>query len=202
MTQKFGDDWKQIPVTVLELGSTVLAKKGKKKAYIGIGKRNNARNTDAGQYKDLKYVPQKVVEVRSENYKELKVGDELPLDKLVGAKVSIQGISKGKGFAGVHKRFDVKGGPETHGQKDTHRHVGSIGAQTPGKVWKGQKMPGRHGQYTTTIKTKIVDVDEKKRLISVKGGTPGGRNSIVKIVVTKFGAEPKKESRKKKSKKE
>ena len=102
----------------------------------------------------------------------------------VGDKVRITGTSKGKGFAGVVKRWGFAGGPKTHGQGDRLRAPGSIGTQAMARVWKGKKMPGRMGGDTITLKgLKIVEIDEKKRLIKVRGAVPGSRNS--KIIVGK-----------------
>lgn len=105
----------------------------------------------------------------------------------MGKKVKITGISKGKGFAGVVKRWSFSGGPKTHGQSDRHRAPGSIGGGTdPGRVWKGQKMAGRMGNEKVTLsKVPVVEVDEQKRLVKVKGAVPGSRGSRVTVEVLK-----------------
>jgi len=98
-----------------------------------------------------------------------------------GAKIKISGISKGKGFAGVMKRWGFSGGPATHGQKNTQRSPGSIGTQGAGRVIPGKKMPGRDGSKKVTMFTNLVSVDKGQGLIKVKGAIPGARNS--KVVV-------------------
>lgn len=115
----------------------------------------------------------------------LKVDEEsvsLLDDSLVGKSIILQGISKGKGFAGVMKRWGFKGGPATRGQSTYPRQAGSIGAQTPGRVLKGKKMAGHMGNRKVTIKgSKILSVQKDKGEIFVSGPVPGARNSEVKI---------------------
>ena len=98
-----------------------------------------------------------------------------------GTPVVIVGTSKGKGFAGVMKRWGFHGGPATHGQSDRARAPGSIGGgTTPGRVYKGKKMPGRMGGDRATVKgLKIVEVDKKEKIVKVSGAVPGARNSEV-----------------------
>lgn len=98
-----------------------------------------------------------------------------------GDVVTVVGTSKGKGFAGVVKRYSFAGGPKTHGQSDRHRAPGSIGGGTdPGRVWKGQRMAGRMGGARVTVKNlDVVEVRENKILL--KGAVPGARHSVVKI---------------------
>ncbi len=102
------------------------------------------------------------------------------------ASVIITGTSKGKGFAGVMKRWGFHGGPATHGQSDRARAPGSIGGTTtPGRVYKGKKMPGRMGGGRVTVKgLKIVEADEKEKIIKVSGAIPGARNSKVVLRLT------------------
>ncbi len=99
--------------------------------------------------------------------------------------VVVVGTSKGKGFAGVMKRWGFHGGPATHGQSDRARAPGSIGGGTdPGRVFPGKKMPGRMGGGRTTVKgLKIVETDEKEKVVKISGAVPGSRNSelILKI---------------------
>lgn len=111
--------------------------------------------------------------------KEIKIGDVVQ----VGETIRVTGISKGKGFAGVVKRHGFAGGPATHGQSDRERAPGSIGATTtPGRVFKGQRMAGRMGSDTVTVKgLKVVSIDEEKHLLIVKGLVPGGVNALLII---------------------
>ena len=101
------------------------------------------------------------------------------------APVVVVGTSKGKGFAGVMKRWGFHGGPATHGQSDRPRAPGSIGGTTtPGRVYRGKKMPGRMGGERTTVKgLKIVGVDEKEKIVKISGAIPGARNSKVVLKI-------------------
>ena len=99
-----------------------------------------------------------------------------------GEKVDVRGISKGKGFSGVMKRWGFKGGRATHGA-ETHRHAGSIGASAdPSRVFKGQKMAGRMGGKKVTVQNlEVVKIDVEKNLLVVKGAVPGPRNGVLII---------------------
>lgn len=103
----------------------------------------------------------------------------------VGSICNIQGTSKGKGFAGVMKRWNFAGGPKTHGQSDRARAPGSIGqGTTPGRVHKGKKMAGRMGSDTVTVKNStIVAFNEAEGTVWVTGPVPGARHSLVKLTV-------------------
>jgi large subunit ribosomal protein L3 len=100
-------------------------------------------------------------------------------------KIEIIGTSKGKGFTGVMKKWNFAGvGESTRGQSNKQRSAGSIGAQTPGRVLKGKKMAGRHGNYRVTVKgSKIVKIDQENGNVFVLGPVPGARNSEVIIKV-------------------
>ncbi len=100
-----------------------------------------------------------------------------------GDKVIISGKSKGKGFAGVIKRWGFAGGPRTHGQSDRQRAPGSIGGTTdPGRVWPGKKMPGRKGGNKVTIEgLEIMGVDEEKKILKIGGSIPGPRGNEITI---------------------
>lgn len=123
-------------------------------------------------------------------------GRRIPITKILirtdepglkaGDLVNVSGISKGRGFTGVVKRWDFKGGPRTHGQSDRERAPGSIGQTTsPGRVWKGKKMAGRAGGQKVTIKNlKVFDFDKKNNILSVSGPVPGPRRGLVKIKKT------------------
>lgn len=101
-----------------------------------------------------------------------------------GDVIDVVGQAKGKGFAGVIKRWGFAGGPKTHGQSDRHRAPGSIGSGTfPGKVWKGQKMAGRKGGHRVTVKNLEVVSLEGSDKVAIKGAVPGALHSPVKIRV-------------------
>lgn len=96
-------------------------------------------------------------------------------------QIKLEGISKGKGFAGVMKRWGFAGAPATHGTKDKHRFGGSIGTQGQGRVMPGKKMPGRMGGEKVSVVTKFLEVDKQNNIIKVKGAVPGGMNSNVTV---------------------
>jgi large subunit ribosomal protein L3 len=104
--------------------------------------------------------------------------------ELEDKKVVLEGVSKGKGFTGVMKKWGFHGQQATRGQSDRPRMPGAIGAQTPGRVLKGKKMAGRHGNFNVTIKgLKIVKVLPEKRELLVSGPVPGARNSKITLTV-------------------
>ena len=104
----------------------------------------------------------------------------------VGQKVAVTGVSKGKGFAGVIKRWGFSGGPASHGST-THRRPGSIGCSAyPARVFKGRKMPGQYGAVTVTVDNlEIVDRQPDRNLLFIKGAVPGGKNGMVIINLSK-----------------
>jgi large subunit ribosomal protein L3 len=118
-----------------------------------------------------------------------KVGDTIAIDRVlkIGDIVKVSGISKGRGFSGVIKRWGFKGGPKTHGQSDRWRAPGSIGqGTTPGRVHKNKKMAGHYGNETFTIKNlQIVNILPETNQIWVSGPIPGSKTSLVEIEVMK-----------------
>lgn len=107
--------------------------------------------------------------------------EELPEDLTLGTPVRVTAVSKGKGFAGVMKRWGFAGGPATHGQSDRERAPGSIGGTTtPGRVYKGKKMAGRMGGKKVTVKgLSVVEVDSEKKIVKLSGAVPGPRGREV-----------------------
>ena len=115
---------------------------------------------------------------------DFEVGQVLDVGQFaVGDLVKVTGRSKGKGFAGVVKRYHFQGKNATHGTPDRVRHGGSIGqGTTPGKVWKGKKMPGQMGDAkVTTVGLSVVRIDAERNLLFIKGAVPGGVNGYLKI---------------------
>jgi large subunit ribosomal protein L3 len=111
-----------------------------------------------------------------------KLGDRLDVTLFAaGEVIDVIGTSKGKGFAGVMKRHNFRGGKRTHGQSDRQRHPGSIGpGSTPGRVFKGTRMAGRMGNERVTVQNlRIVSVDAERNLILVKGAVPGPTNGML-----------------------
>ncbi len=191
MTQFIKDDGTVVPVTVCEMGPCVVVQKktvevdGYEALKVGYLDQKESRltkpvlddlkkkNITAKRYFREVGVFDEALEVGSE-FKCSIFGDE--------DVVSVTGISKGRGFAGVIKRHGFSGGRMTHGSH-FHRAPGSIGAcATPGEVWKGQKMPGRHGGKTVTVKNlKVVKVLEDKNVLLISGAVPGTRNSLITV---------------------
>jgi len=116
---------------------------------------------------------------------DLKKGQIIKIAEVfsAGDKIQVRAKSKGRGFAGVMKRWGFAGGPRTHGQSDRQRAPGSIGQRTdPGRVWKGKKMPGRMGGAKKFIKgLQVFKVDGEKRELLITGLVPGGRGNLVQI---------------------
>jgi len=116
---------------------------------------------------------------------EKKIGEKILISDFFnsGDKVKVTGVSKGKGFAGVVKRYGFKGGPKTHGQSDRQRHPGSIGqTTTPGRVYKGKRMAGHMGSTQVTVKNlQVFAVKPEENLLLIRGLVPGSKNTLLKI---------------------
>ena len=192
MTQIFDETGKVIPVTVIEAGPCVVAQvktvesDGYNAVQLGFGdvKESKVNKPVKGHFTKSKLALKKHLrEFRLDDVNSVKVGDELKADVFVkGDKVDIQGTSKGKGFQGVIKRHGQSRGPMGHGSM-YHRRPGSMGpTSTPGRVFKGKKLPGRMGNNTITIQNlEVVSVDLDKNVILVKGSVPGANGAILKI---------------------
>lgn len=191
MTQFTAEDGKVIPVTVCELGPCVVVQKktvekdgysALKLGYVDIKESKLPMPIS----KDLKKknLPMKRIFKEIETFDaSLEVGSEIKCGIFAeNDNVNIIGVSKGKGFQGVIKRHGFAGGRSTHGSK-FHRAPGSIGAHTyPAEVWKGQKMPGRHGSKTLTVKNlKIVKILEDKNIVLISGAVPGTKYSLITV---------------------
>jgi len=189
MTQVYDEEGIDYPVTLLDVSGTVVAgmktmeKDGYNAVILGTGTKK-ANKAETTKFKELKFVPKNAIEFRVDKLPEgLAVGTVVELEVEPKQKVNIVGTTKGKGFAGVVKRWGFKGGPKTHGQSDRHRAPGSIGSgTTPGRVYKGKKMGGRMGgERQTTENLKVVKLDKENGLLFVKGAVPGGKNAFVLI---------------------
>lgn len=173
-------DRKAIPVTAIDVSDCVISRIESEHIELGLrrGKGNRAMQ---GNYKELGYIP-RFRKMFLKKDIDGKIGEEIKANVFtVGSKVKIVSVSKGKGFAGVMKRWGFSGGSRTHGQSDRERAGGSIGAGTdPGRVLKGKKMPGRMGGNKTTLDSvEIVEVGDSWLLL--KGGIPGGNGTCVII---------------------
>lgn len=192
MTQIFDESGKVIPVTVIEAGPCVVAQvktqdtDGYTAIQLGYGdiKEKKLNKPMKGHFTKVNVTPKKHLrEFRVDSIDEVKVGDELKADVFAaGEKIDIQGTSKGKGFQGVIKRHGQSRGPMGHGSM-YHRRPGSMGpTSTPGRVFKGKKLPGHMGHVTVTIQNlDVVKVDMDKNVILVKGSVPGAKGAILKI---------------------
>lgn len=197
MTSIYDDKGNYIPCTIIDtsgvkvVGLRTSEKDGYEAIILGIGQKKKPTKNEKRRFKNLKMVPEAVLEIRKEKLpegKECKIGDEVTLEDFsVNDTVNITAKTKGKGFQGVVKRWRFKGGPRTRGQSDRERHGGSIGAGTdPGRVFKGKKMPGHMGQITKTVlRLPVVKVDNESNILCVKGAVPGCRNEIVRIIKDK-----------------
>jgi large subunit ribosomal protein L3 len=198
MTRVFDEEGNHIPVTVLKLIKNVvsqvktLEKDGYSSMKVAYGEKrekllSKPKKGELQFLGDEKFLPSKSIELP---YVEGgKKGDELsPALFIPGANIQVTGTSKGKGFAGVMKRYNFSGGPAAHGSK-FHRTTGSIGNRaTPGKVWKGKKMPGHMGAERKTVKNlKVQEINAENGYILVKGSVPGHKNSFVRLKLSKKG---------------
>jgi large subunit ribosomal protein L3 len=140
----------------------------------------------------LKSAPRFLRELKVSKEPTVKVGDKIQLTEVfsLNDQVKITGTTKGKGFAGVIKRWGFHGGPRTHGQSDRPRSPGSIGQGTdPGRVWKGKKMPGHYGASTKSIRgLQIISINSDAHELQISGTVPGHYKSLLKITKTGTGS--------------
>lgn len=192
MTQVFDDQNRLIPVTVIEAGPCPIVqvkdieKDGYKAVQFGFREQKEHRLSKAalGHMKKANVSPvADLFEFRTSNTDEFNVGEDLLVTRFnQGEKVDLIGVTKGRGFQGVVKRWGFRGGRASHGSM-SHRRGGSYGnCQWPGEVQKGKKMPGRMGGHRRTVQNLvIVKVIEDKNLILVKGSIPGTIGGLVRI---------------------
>jgi large subunit ribosomal protein L3 len=206
MTQIFTEDGSVIPCTVVEssvivVGKRTQAKDGYDAVVVGSGERKEKHTNRplAGAFKKANVSPRRNLrELRCtpEFAASLEVGAEMKVDQLFeeGQFVDVQGVSKGRGFSGVMRRHNFKGGTRTHGTHEYRRHGGSIGTNmTPGRTRLGMGMPGQHGNKTVSVLSqKVVKVIAEQNLILIHGGIPGARNGLVFVrgAVKKRGGKP------------
>ena len=192
MTQIFSDKGRIIPVTIIETGPCVVVRKKTeehdKYNAVQLGfceeKKKNLIKPKKEYFIKQKVAPQKFLkEFRVNNINDYNVGQEIKVDIFKEKDyVDIAGISKGKGFAGVIKRWGFSGGRASHGST-FHRAPGSIGASSyPSRVFKGTRLPGHMGNRKETVqKLKVIKVDCENNLLFIKGSIPGNKNSLVVI---------------------
>jgi len=193
MTRIFDSVGSVVPVTVLEVGPchVIQVKNIEKDGYdavqIGFMKSKDKHLTKPliGHYKKNGAQPSKILaefkKVPKFEYKPGQVFNVSLFNK--GDFVNINGVSKGRGFAGTIKKYSFSTQRKTHGQGDTHRHVGSIGAASdPSRVFPGKKMPGRYGNKSVSVRgLEVMSVKKKENQLLVKGSVPGATNGIIYI---------------------
>ncbi|MDA3934549.1 MAG: 50S ribosomal protein L3 [Gammaproteobacteria bacterium] len=193
MTRIFQEDGTSVPVTVVEASPNriaqlkTLATDGYSAVQVTLGERKPAAVNKplAGHYAKNQVSPGNGCwEFRVTDTADLEIGAELTVSQFeAGQKVFVTGVSKGKGFAGVIKRYNFSMQDATHGNSLSHRAPGSIGqCQTPGRVFKGKKMAGHMGSEKITVKNlEIVSVDADRALLLIKGAVPGSKGGHVVI---------------------
>lgn len=194
MTQVFTPEGNVIPVTVIEASSNVVLQKkdlendGYEAIQLGYSDKKEARanKPEVGRAKKAGTTPKRYVrEIRGVDLAGYEVGQEVKVDIFAeGEFVDVTGISKGKGFQGVIKRWGQSRGPMAHGSR-YHRRPGSMGSIAANRVFKGKNLPGHMGHETVTIQNlEVVKVDAERNVLLVKGSIPGPKNSFVKVKQT------------------
>ncbi len=192
MTQIFDDENRAIPVTAIKAGPVRVSqiKRPEKDGYAAIQiaykEMASANRAKTGHFAKAGVNPHRhVVEVRVDDPDEYTIGQEIGIGDVLeaGQRADATGISKGKGFAGVIKRHGFKGQGASHGVHKVHRAPGAIGAcATPGRVFRGKRMPGRMGgEQTTILNLEVISVDAERNVLLLKGAIPGPKGSVVLI---------------------
>ncbi len=194
MTQIFTEDGNLVPVTAIEAGPCVVvqkkdkAKDGYEALQLGFGPKKSQRVNKPNQghmSKAGKGAFSVLNEFRSEEVASFEVGQEIKLSDLfkAGDHVDVTGTSKGRGFAGVIKRWGFAGFPGSHGTHEYFRHGGAIGNRSyPGRVFRGKKMPGQLGNEQVSVQNlEVVQIREGSNILLVKGAIPGAKKGILLI---------------------
>jgi large subunit ribosomal protein L3 len=202
MTQVYDANNVLVPVTVVEAGPCPVVQvktvetDGYNAVQLGFDSKK-AKNTSKAELNHakkagLELAPRELDEVRLVDAPDVKVGDVVTVEAFKeGQSIDVIGITKGKGFQGVVKRFRVAGGPASHGSM-FHRRIGSIGMrQTPGRTWKNQPMPGHMGALRATMQNlSVVKVIAEKNLLLVRGSVPGANGDKVVVRTARKGQRP------------
>ncbi len=195
MTQRFDGEGRAVPVTVLEMAPCPIVQKKTEKTdgydavQIGVGQRRKSRTNKAlaGHFKKNGVEPtQQLREIRPSEKEigETEAGGSISVSMFeAGEYIDVEGTSKGKGTAGVIKRWNFHGQKATHGAHENFRHGGAIGqCATPAKLMKGKKMAGRLGNVrVSTQNLLVIEIKEEQNLLFVRGAVPGARNGIVEV---------------------
>jgi len=193
MTQLFQESGEAMAVTAIQAGPSVVTqvKSRERDGYdaIQVGfienkvKQSRLSSAENGHLRGLENV-RYLREFGTNDISSVKRGDKVDVGFLKqGDLINVTGFSKGRGFAGVVKRYHFAGGPKTHGQTDRHRAPGSIGATTfPGRVFKGKRMAGHMGNRRVTArKVEVIQADPESNLLLVKGAVPGATRGLLII---------------------
>jgi large subunit ribosomal protein L3 len=189
MTQVFEENRTVSPVTAIEAGPCFVTQikrsdtEGYNAVQLGYGESKQLNSPQKGHLGKLGMLKH-LREFRMESVDPIEVGQKVDVSIFqTGDLVDITGLSKGKGFAGGVKRHHFAGGPKTHGQSDRHRAPGSIGSSaTPGRVFKGVRMAGHMGNERVTVRRlRVIEADNERNLLLVRGAVPGSRNGLVII---------------------
>lgn len=193
MTQIFDESGLAVPITLIEAGPCYVTqvrqpeRDGYNAVQLGFEEVKPKRLTGGqlGHLKTSELPPLRFLREFRVKDSEVNEGDKLEVGEVfsVGDQVDVVGTSKGKGFQGAVKRHGFRGGPKTHGQSDRQRATGSIGAgTTPGRVFKGKRMPGHMGSERVTIQNlQVAYVDADRNLLGVRGAIPGSKGGVVMI---------------------
>lgn len=193
MTQVFDENGLVIPVTVVQAGPVAVIQKkteeidGYNAVKVGFEEipERKVNKPMKGQFEKAKVTPKKYIkEFRVDDISGFETGAVIKVEDMFqnGDKIDVSGISKGKGYQGVIKRYGQHRGPMAHGS-GYHRGVGSMGANSdPSRIYKGKKMPGRMGAEKVTVQNlSVVKVDAERGLLLVKGAVPGPKGGLLVI---------------------
>jgi large subunit ribosomal protein L3 len=191
MVQFFGENGECVPATFLQVGPVVVTQvktkdsDGYEAVQVSFGERKekNIAKAQRGHFKDhgaFAFTREFRFEGKAP---EVKVGDVIDVSTFeVGDKVVVAGTSKSKGFQGVVKRYNFKGGPRSHGQRHSEREPGSIGATGPQRVFKGTRMGGRMGGDRVSVKNlEVLGVDTENNLMLISGAIPGRKGTLIEV---------------------
>ena len=192
MTQIFDEIGNVIPVTVIQAGPCVVAQKktvetdGYNAVQLGFSdvKEKHLTKADKGHFEKAGVAMKKhLKEFRLDDISAINVGDVITADTFAaGDKVDVTGMTKGRGYSGVIKRWNHHHLRMTHGTGPIHRQPGSMGVIDPARIFKNKKMAGQYGnEQVTVLNLKVVKIDAEKNLIAVKGAIPGAKDGIVFI---------------------
>jgi large subunit ribosomal protein L3 len=200
MTQVFDDEGRIVPVTVVQAGPCVVTRvrtpdaDGYSAVQLGYGQIDprKVNRPLTGHFEKAGVTPRRhLIELRTDDAAEYELGQEITVEVFeAGQRIDVTGRSKGKGTAGVMKRHGFKGLGASHGTQRKHRSPGSIGGcATPGRVFKGLRMAGRHGNTRTTVQNLTVHaIDADKGLLLIKGAVPGPNGGLILVRSAAKGA--------------